>query len=124
MDIDPAVLAGSVSTVVFIGSVMPMLAKAVRTRDLASYSLGNLLLANVGNLVHSVYVFSLPAGPIWALHGFHLSTTGFMLAMYVRHHTPAHRKGQEHDHRSDHHRPGDDRSGCRHHDDHRRRVRR
>jgi hypothetical protein len=43
-----------------------MLVKAHRTRDLASYSLGNLLLANVGNAVHSVYVFSLPAGPIWA----------------------------------------------------------
>jgi len=59
-------LAGIASTVIFVWSVLPMLVKAHRTRDLASYSLGNLLLANVGNAVHSVYVFSLPAGPIWA----------------------------------------------------------
>ena len=40
-----------------------MLVKAFRTRDLESYSLGNLLIANVGNGVHSIYVFSLPIGP-------------------------------------------------------------
>jgi hypothetical protein len=88
MDVDLAVLAGAVSTIIFAGSVMPMLVKAVRTRDLASYSLGNLLLANTGNLVHSVYVYSLPAGPIWALHAFYLVSTGFMLAMYLRHRGP------------------------------------
>ncbi|NKX54739.1 hypothetical protein [Arthrobacter mobilis] len=98
MDIDLAVLAGGVSTVIFAGSVMPMIVKAVRTRDLASYSLGNLLLANTGNLVHAVYVYSLPAGPIWALHAFYLLTTGFMLAMYLRHggtrpDRPVHRAG-------------------------------
>lgn len=100
MEIDLAVLAGSVSTMVFAGSVMPMLVKAVRTRDLASYSLGNLLLANIGNLVHAVYVYSLPAGPIWALHGFYLITTGFMLAMYVRHGRAAHSEGLNHDDRT------------------------
>lgn len=85
MDVDIAVLAGGVSTVIFTCSVMPMVVKAVRTRDLTSYSLGNLLLSNVGNLIHSVYIYSLPAGPIWALHAFYLVTTAFMLAMYVRH---------------------------------------
>jgi hypothetical protein len=85
MEIDLTVLAGGVSTVIFAGSVMPMIVKAVRTRDLASYSLGNLLLSNMGNLVHSVYIYSLPAGPIWALHAFYLVTTGFMLVMYIRH---------------------------------------
>ncbi|NKX51688.1 hypothetical protein HER39_14175, partial [Arthrobacter deserti] len=85
MAIDVAVLAGGASTAIFAGSVMPMIVKAVRTRDLASYSLGNLLLANTGNLIHSVYVFSLPAGPLWVLHGFYLVTTAFMLAMYLRH---------------------------------------
>lgn len=85
MDIDLAVLAGGVSTVIFAGSVMPMIVKAVRTRDLASYSLGNLLLSNTGNLVYAVYVYSLPAGPIWALHGFYILSTAFMLAMYLRH---------------------------------------
>ncbi len=85
MEIDLTVLAGGVSTVIFAGSVMPMIVKAVQTRDLASYSLGNLLLSNMGNLVHSIYIYSLPAGPIWALHAFYLITTGFMLAMYLRH---------------------------------------
>ena len=66
-----SVLAGSVSTVVFIASYLPMLVKAARTKDLASYSVGNLVLANVGNLVYAIYVFSLPVGPIWALHSFY-----------------------------------------------------
>jgi hypothetical protein len=63
------VLAGTVSTVVFACSALPMLRKAAVTKDLASYSLGNISLANAGNLVHSLYVFTLPAGPIWVLHG-------------------------------------------------------
>jgi len=78
-----AVLAGSVSTVVFIASYLPMLYKAARTHDLASYSAGNLVLANVGNAVYSVYVFSLPAGPIWALHSFYLLSSLAMLGMWL-----------------------------------------
>ncbi len=54
------VLAGSASTVLFVPSTLPMLVKAIRTKDLGSYSVGNLALANVGNLVHAIYVFSLP----------------------------------------------------------------
>jgi hypothetical protein len=86
-------LAGSVSTAIFIASTLPMLLKAGRTKDLASYSLGNIVLANIGNLTYAVYVFSLPMGPVWALHGFHLCATGLMLFWYVRHaarpHSPA-----------------------------------
>jgi uncharacterized protein with PQ loop repeat len=77
-------LAGVVSTLIFACSALPMLVKAWRTRDLASYSLGNMVLANVGNLVHSVYVFSLPPGPIWALHTFYLVTTALMLVWFLR----------------------------------------
>jgi hypothetical protein len=77
-------LAGIASTVIFAGSTLPMLGKALRTRDLGSYSLGNLLLANTGNAVHSIYVFSLPAGPLWILHSFYLVTTGLMLAWFLR----------------------------------------
>nr|WP_235543866.1 hypothetical protein [Phycicoccus sp. Soil803] len=77
-------LAGMVSTTIFAGSVLPMLVKAVRSRDLSSYSLGNLALANVGNVVHSVYVFSLPAGPLWVLHSFYLLSTALMLGWYLR----------------------------------------
>jgi hypothetical protein len=85
MALDLAVVAGSVSTAVFAGSMLPMVAKALRTRDLASYSVPSLLLSNAGNVVHSVYVFSLPAGPIWALHTFYLVVTALMLALALRH---------------------------------------
>ena len=66
-----------------------MLVKAYRTRDLSSYSLGNILLANVGNAVHSVYVFSLPAGPLWVLHSFYLASTALMLTWFLRYRVPA-----------------------------------
>ena len=78
------VLAGIVSTIIFASSTLPMLRKAAATKDLASYSLGNIALANVGNLVHSIYVFSLPVGPIWALHSFYLVSTALMLFWYLR----------------------------------------
>src|SRR6185369_485769 len=77
-------VAGAASTMIFAVSTLPMLVKAYRSRDLSSYSLGNIALANVGNAVHSVYVFSLPPGPIWALHTFYLMTSALMLAWYVR----------------------------------------
>ena len=78
------VLAGLASTALFVASTLPMLVKARRTRDLSSYSLGNLLLANTGNAIHSVYVFSLPPGPIWVLHGFYLASTATMLVWFLR----------------------------------------
>ena len=64
------------STVLFALSTLPMLIKAARTKELRSYSRGNLVLANVGNAVHSIYVVQLPAGPIWALHTFYIVTSG------------------------------------------------
>lgn len=78
------VLAGILSTVLFAAGMLPMLVKAARTKDLASYSLGNLLLTNVANAVHSVYVFNLPAGPIWALHLAYLLASALMLAWWLR----------------------------------------
>ena len=81
---DMAVLAGSLSTAIFVGSALPMLAKAARTRDLDSYSRGQLVLSNVGNAVNSVYVFSLPIGPIWLLHLFNLGCTLLMLGWHLR----------------------------------------
>jgi len=77
-------LAGMISTCIFASSTLPMLLKAMRTKDLHSYSFGTMALANAGNVVHSAYVFSLPPGPIWLLHGFHLVTTALMLAWYLR----------------------------------------
>ena len=81
---DLPLIAGSVSTVIFATSYMPMLVKAVRTKDLSSYSPTQLVLTNVGNVLYSAYVFSLPLGPIWALHSFYLVSTALMLAWYVR----------------------------------------
>lgn len=77
-------LAGTASTLIFAASYLPMLLKAVRTKDLGSYSRSSLLLTNLGNAVHSFYVFSLPAGPIWALHSFYLVTSILMTAWYLR----------------------------------------
>ena len=79
------ILAGSVSTAIFIASTLPMLVKAGRTKDLASYSLGNIVLANIGNLTYAVYVLSLPIGPVGRYTGFRLCATGLMLFWYVRH---------------------------------------
>ena len=81
---DLAVLAGVLSTGLFAMSYLPMLVKAARTKDLSSYSLGNLAITNLGNLVHSLYVFSLPAGPIWFLHTFYLVASGLMLGWFLR----------------------------------------
>lgn len=84
MDINLPVVAGMISTIIFALSTLPMLLKAFQTRNLGSYSLGNIVLANVGNVIHSVYVFHLPPGPIWLLHTFYLVTTGLMLIWYLR----------------------------------------
>lgn len=85
-----AILAGTASTVLFAVSYLPMLRKAARTKDMASYSLGNIAISNVANLVHSVYVFSLPIGPIWFLHSFYLATSALMLVWFLRFRPAAH----------------------------------
>lgn len=84
MDVTLPVLAGMLSTVIFACSTLPMLHKALRTRELSSYSLGNIALANLGNAVHSVYVFAMPPGPIWVLHSFYVVSSGLMLFWYLR----------------------------------------
>ncbi|HYJ51035.1 MAG TPA: hypothetical protein VEX12_14060 [Microbacterium sp.] len=83
---DLPLLAGIASTLLFALSNLPMLLKAARTRDLRSYSLGNLALINAANGIHSLYVFSLPVGPIWLLHGFYLVASAIMLALFLRFH--------------------------------------
>jgi len=88
---DVAVLAGVMSTGLFAMSYLPMLVKAARTRDLSSYSLSNLAITNVGNAVHSVYVFSLPMGPIWFLHTFYLVASALMLVWFMRYRAPSRR---------------------------------
>ena len=56
MDIQLPTIAGIISTAIFALGTLPMLAKAARTHDMGSYSLGNILLSNVGNVIHSFYV--------------------------------------------------------------------
>ena len=46
------------------------------------------MLANVGNVVQAIYVYNLPAGPIWFLHGFYLAASALMLGLHLRHIDP------------------------------------
>lgn len=92
MEMNLPIVAGMVSTILFALSALPMLKKAFQTKDLRSYSLGNILLSNVGNLLYTIYVFYLPPGPIWLLHAFYLVTMGLMLVWYLRYEwQPTHR---------------------------------
>ena len=84
MDTNLATIAGFISTALFALGTLPMLAKALRTRNLASYSLSNILLSNVGNIIYSIYVFQLPPGPVWFLHSYNLVSTGLMLVWYLK----------------------------------------
>ena len=84
MDSSLPVTAGVIASVVFAASALPMLGKAARSKDLASYSRSNLVLANVGNAVYSVYVFNLPPGPIWLLHTFYIISSALMLTWSLR----------------------------------------
>ncbi len=81
---DVPILAGMVAAMVFAISNLPMLRKALRTRDVSSYSLPSIVMINGANAVYSIYVFSLPPGPIWALHAFYLVACGIMLTLCVR----------------------------------------
>ena len=92
---DIALIAGTVSTVVFAVSNLPMLRKALRTRDVSSYSLLSLVMINAANLVYSLYVFSLPLGPIWALHTFYVVSCAIMLVLCLgQRRSAAHQSGQ------------------------------
>ena len=81
---DVPIVAGMISTVVFAVSNLPMLRKALRTRDVSSYSMSSIAMINAANVLYSLYVFSLPIGPIWALHTFYLVSCGIMLVLCAR----------------------------------------
>jgi uncharacterized protein with PQ loop repeat len=84
MGMDTPLIAGTVATVAFAVSNLPMLTKALRTRDVSSYSLPSLVIVNAANLLYSLYVFSLPFGPIWALHTFYVVSCAIMLTLCAR----------------------------------------
>ncbi len=90
LETDLPTIAGFISTGLFAVSTLPMLTKAFRTRDLSSYSLPNILMSNVGNVIYSIYVFNLPLGPVWFLHSYNLLTTGMMLVWYLRYEGACH----------------------------------
>ncbi len=77
------VVAGAVSSLILMAGTLPMLLKAYQTKDLKSYSLANLVMSNVGNLIHWVYVSSLPMGPVWFLHAFWTVSMLLMLIWYL-----------------------------------------
>jgi len=77
-------LAGFASSTIFIGSYLPMLFKAFKTKDLSSYSLGQLTLGTLGNVIYWLYVISLPVGPVWFLQAFFTLASVFMLFCYLR----------------------------------------
>ena len=76
-------MAGVISTLMFVGSNLPMVVQAVRSRDVSSYSRGYLVMTNIGNGVYTVYVLSLPPGPVWVLHLVYTSVSAFMLLVHV-----------------------------------------
>ena len=78
------VLAGVAATALFVLSALPMLTKAARTKDLASYSGTNLLIANLGNAAQTAYIATLPPGPVWVLHGFNTLASALMLTWWIR----------------------------------------
>ncbi len=81
---DVPLVAGTIATLVFAISNLPMLRKALRTRDVSSYSLLSLAMINGANAVYSLYVFTLPFGPIWGLHTFYVVSCAIMLALCLR----------------------------------------
>lgn len=88
MDFNLPVMAGTVSISIFAVSTLPMIIKAFRTKDLRSYSLSHILLTNIGNAIYSIYIFSLPAGPVWLLHIFYVVTWLLLLIGYLLYQEP------------------------------------
>lgn len=77
-------LAGFISTILFVISNLPMLFKAFKTRNLKSYSLLHIGMANAGNTLYWLYVFSFPLGSLWLLHAFNTAVALLMLVGYLR----------------------------------------
>lgn len=81
-------IAGSLAGLIFATGSVNMAVKAWRTKDLRSYSLGQMVLNNVGNLFYWLYVISLPFGPIYIMHGFFTFVSLLMLIWYFTYRIP------------------------------------
>ncbi|MCB0191638.1 MAG: hypothetical protein KDJ65_06800 [Anaerolineae bacterium] len=82
-----SIIAGTISSLIFAGSNIPMLWKVYRTCDVRSYSWSNVLMVNIGNVIHWLYISTLPVGPVWILHTFYTLASGILLILYLRYHT-------------------------------------
>lgn len=76
-------VAGSISSLLFAISFFPMLIKVYKTHDMRSYSFGNIVITNIANMVHWIYIAALPPGPIWLLHGFYTVAALVLLLGYL-----------------------------------------
>ena len=75
-------VAGFISSIMFAASQVPMMLKVLQTKNLKSYSLSNLVLSNIANLIHWLYLITIP-GPLWYLHAFFTITAVVMLILYL-----------------------------------------
>jgi len=75
-------IAGSVAGFIFAMGSVNMVVKAWQTKDLSSYSPGQMILNNVGNLFYWLYINSLPFGPVYFMHGFFTIVSLLMLVWY------------------------------------------
>jgi hypothetical protein len=75
-------ITGSLAGLIFAAASWNMLIRAQRTKDLRSYSLGQIGLNNIGNLLYWFYVISLPFGPIWFMHAFFTLASLLMLVWF------------------------------------------
>lgn len=82
------ILAGSIAGIIFAAGSVDMVVKAWRTKNLRSYSLVQLILNNIGNIFYWLYVFSLPLGPIYFMHGFFSLVSLLMLIWYFAYQYP------------------------------------
>ena len=78
------IAAGTLASLIFVASNVPMLFKVLKTRSLQSYSWLHIAMANGGNGLYWLYVVGLPPGPIWALHLFNTAVSLTMLWLYLR----------------------------------------
>jgi uncharacterized protein with PQ loop repeat len=77
-------LSGTIAAILFTTSNIPMLLRAIRTKDLRSYSLAHFVVSNLANGFYWIYIITLPFGPIWLMHGFYTISAALMLLWDVR----------------------------------------
>ena len=77
------ILVGYLCTSIFMLSRVPMLLKAMHTRDLRSYSPAHLVMSACANLLFWIYIVGLPIGPVWILQVFFTITDVTMLTLCV-----------------------------------------